>query len=274
MSVEDVIDNLSRLDLKICSDQEISELLDEVIRYVVPIIDIQPGQSFFRATVIGDDEGLLSLNRLSYKPGLLNKKYQRASLPGETMFYAIFPNIQEAHWRSNSQIAAMMECAPCFRGDIADGEWKIAVSEWVTKSPISLMALSSPFKNKSIRLTECIKDFINVAKATPETFLLIRFQEFLHNEFTKIVEVEKEYRISALFVKKLLDNSKKVGRRIDGVAWQSAVLIDEKLNDSLSVAIAPTVIDTCFKAPINYCEYTVEIINGETSPLNPVIRLL
>ena len=56
-------------------------------------------------------------------------------------------------------------------------------------------------------------------------------------------------------------------KRIDGVIWQSSVAIDEKLNDTLCVAIKPKTIGSCMKCE-EYSLYTFVVKNGKTSSYN------
>lgn len=271
MDTIDAINRLSSLDLAQCADGEIRELLNMVTRLVVPAIKLGPGHCFYRATVL-DIKEQVSIGRMSYKPRHLNKVYQRASIPGETMFYATFPNIQDKNYNEGAA-SALFECAPCFRGKITDGEYRMAVCEWRNRESITLMMLTNPqFDNKSPRMNDSAHCFNQLVREVDDARNLMMFQKFMSEQFTKHVEVghDYNYRISALFVENLQRNMTRAGKKIDGVVWQSAVNVDEKLNDVLSVAIYPSTIDSSFCKPSEYYEYKVQIKNGQALPIIPL----
>lgn len=270
MRKTEIIQRLNELDLRCCEDRDIIELIDNN-SYALQFINISPGQVVYRATVLSDTEKIESVDtrRLSYKLAEDNHKYQRASTPGHTMFYGIMPNMEEQDYVKSGIAAAFFETSDFFRDKNRSKEWRIhVVSEWQNIRPLSLLVIANPtIHNKSDRLNDSAEGY----RAYVEACILeefaeeeIQFQDFLYGRFSTHYNDEYEYKISALFSKKFLEEAKKKGVQIDGIVWQSAINIDDKLNDCLCVAILPETIDNSFQAP-NHFYYIEEY--------NPTIKL-
>lgn len=105
-----------------------------------------------------------------------------------------------------------------------------------------------------------VQDLLAYIKKNTDKFSeedAIAFQKFMCYQFTRSVNNDSQYKISALFTLEVI-------KIIDGVIWQSSVAIDEKLNDTLCVSIKPETADTCMEYK-EYSLYTFVVKNGKIS---------
>ena len=263
--LKDAIDELSQLNLDSCTTESIQTALSKLGAIPAPIRDIHKGSLIYRASNLKIDEKISNVKRLSYCPAKKNKTFQRASTPKQTMFYGVIGNLEEELHQKNCEMLAMQESCSLFRdSSITDGIYRVAVSKWRILDTISFLTLMNPDStNKSKRLNEMVQDLLAYIKANTDKFSeedAIAFQKFMCNQFIRPVSNDNQYKISALFTLEVI-------KRIDGVIWQSSVAIDEKLNDTLCVAIKPKTIDTCMKCE-EYSLYTFVVKNGKISSYN------
>lgn len=268
--LKDAIDELCQLNLDNCTTESIQAALCKLGAIPAPIRDIHKGSLIYRASNLGLDEKINDVKRLSYCPAKKNKTFQRASTPQQTMFYGTIGNLAEESYQMNCEMLAMQESCPLFRDlPIVDGIYRVAVSKWRVLDTISLITLMNPDDtNKSKRLNEMVQDLLVYIKANVDKFSeedVVYFQKFMCEQFTRSVNNNNQYKISALFTLEAI-------RKYDGVIWQSSVAIDEKLNDTLCVAIKPKTVDICMNCK-EYSLYTFVVKNGKISYDREVIML-
>lgn len=156
------------------------------------------------------------VSRISYKQKGMNKKYQRASIPNETMFYGVF--IDDVTKITEKLLSSGFEAVELLR-DNKSGEEIITVSVWRIEKPLVLFSVSEE---------------VNVA------------QTYLANEFSKKVDKNhpEEYMISAIMSELIAENG-----LYDGVIYpsvQTKGIVQTQNNEmvnSLCVALCPKVID-------------------------------
>lgn len=260
--LKDTIDELNQLKLDSCSAESIQAVLSKLGAIPAPIRDIHKGSLIYRASNLGIGEEINNVKRLSYCPAEKNKTFQRASTPKQTMFYGVVGNILENSHPINCEMLAMQESCSLFRDSpVVDGIYRVVVSKWRVLDTISLLTLMNPdTTNKSRRLNEMVQDLLAYIKKNTDKFSeedAIAFQKFMCNQFTQSVNSDSQYKISALFTLEVI-------KRIDGVIWQSSVAVDEKLNDTLCVAIKPETADTYMECE-EYSLYTFVVKNGKIS---------
>ena len=262
----EIIQRLNELDLHNCKDNEILDLID-CNSYPIQLMYISPGDVVYRATVLSENETIedVALKRLSYLPADENKKYQRASIPGQTMFYGIWPNPKDKHSFYSGTFAAFFETSSFFR-EQHKINWHVhVVSEWMAKEPIALLVIADPYlNNKSCRLNDCtlhFRSFVEEQYTPDQVEDEFVFQNYIFKQFSTPVNEECAYKISALYAQKFLEEAKRQVKKIDGLIWQSAINRDDKLNDSLCVAILPEDIDNFFQVPDSF-HYMREFNSG------------
>lgn len=260
--LQQVINELKGLDLTNCSTEDITSVLLKLGRIPAPIRDIHKDHVIYRASNLKEKEVIKETSRLSYCPARKNKSFQRASTPMQTMFYGVLGNVDDKLFKENGEMLALQEaCSFLKYAPIQDGVYRVAVSKWRVVKTISLLSLMQPeTTNKSKRLNDMVSGLLDFIKGNKESFEeedAIAFHKFMCNEFTKPVENENEYRISALFTNEIIKNA-------DGTLWQSSVAIDEKLDDTLCVAIKPKTINKSMVCQ-GYTIYTIMIKDGKLS---------
>ena len=185
---------------------------------IIPAVTMAAGVPLYRATRISNFAEVTSIDRLSYKPAHLNNTFGRASTPNHTMFYGI-----SATNTLNALCSCLGEICPCLRDSHSKQDhYMIVLSKWILK-----------------------KDFLFLAAISllPNRYDVIEFWRMINREFTKRVAEEKEYMVSAYFSELIMSL-----KRYDGIIYESVQSTDEKLKESLCVAIPPSVAD-------NYLEY-------------------
>jgi hypothetical protein len=258
-TIKNIIDKLNSLDLNKCmANKDIQKLIRRIGKIPAPIRVFNVGTTVYRASNLKEEEKI-TVGRLSYCPKKQNTKYQRASTPKQTMFYGVIGNYNNIDNQLNCEILAMQETCSFFRdSQVKDGGYRVAVSQWNVRRRISLLALMKPnATNKSVRLNEMVNGlyaFIDANNIDKED--AIYFHEYMCGQFTKRVNNNNQYKISALFTKEV------IRRKHGGVLWESSVAVDEKLNDTLCVAIKPEVVDSLMECT-KYALYTFIINNGK-----------
>ncbi len=255
MGKTEIIQRLNALDLNSCKDKEILDLINNN-SYPLQFMDVMSDQLIVRATVLSKEEKIenITRDRLSYLPANKNTKYQRASIPNNTMFYGIMPNHENILCRDSGFAAACFETSPFFRDKARKTEWQVhVVSKWVVKDPIRLLVIADPYlNNKSCRLNDCSKHFRTFVQGEFPSELAKKefvFQRYIYEQFSTPFDDECKYRIPALYAHMLLSDAKKQKKKVDGLVWQSAINIDPNLDDALCVAILPEIIDGSFQPP-------------------------
>ncbi|MFT4170415.1 MAG: hypothetical protein QM653_14955 [Dysgonomonas sp.] len=260
--LQQIINELKSLDLKTCSTEDITSVLLRIGKIPAPIRDIHKDHVIYRASSLQGKETIKNSSRLSYCPASKNKSFQRASTPMQTMFYGVLGDVDDKLFDLNGEMLALQEACSFFKyAPAEDGVYRVAVSKWRVVNTISLLTLMQPeTTNKSKRLNDMVSGLLDFIKENKDSFEeedAIAFHKFMCNEFTKPVENENEYRISALFTNEIIKNT-------DGTVWQSSVAIDEKLNDTLCVAVKPETVNKSMVC-LGYAIYTIIIKDGKLS---------
>lgn len=188
------------------------------------------GNTLYRASIIGHNENITSIDRLSYKPAHLNTSYLRASTPKNTMFYGISANDS-----TNGLIGALGEVCECFRNPNAEEKYyKVIISEWKLKCDISTAVICDVYGDN--RCDE-IRDLYYQTLLTDEQKI---FAKFISDEFKKEVVHENEYRISAIFAEIMT-------KKYASITYESTKAVDSRLKDVLCVALKPETVDNCLE---------------------------
>ena len=195
------------------------------------------GVPLYRATRISNPTEISSIDRLSYKPAHLNNSFGRASTPNHTMFYGI-----SATNRLNALCSCLGEVCPCMRNSHAPKEhYMIVLSKWILKKDFLLASIVDvDGNNKSNELKDFLShdEFLASISLLPNSCDVIDFWRIMNREFTKRVTEEQEYMVSAYFSELIMSMN-----MYDGIIYESVQSTDEKLKESLCVAIPPNVVD-------------------------------
>ncbi len=183
---------------KYSSSNELDTLFHSIKgHFIIPSVTMVAGIPLYRATRITDINEVTNIQRLSYKPAHLNKTYGRASIPGKTMFYGI-----TATNNLNALCSCLGETCACMRIPNPPQEhYMFVLSKWSLKRDFLLATITDiDGKNKSDALKEFRPDvFLAIVSLLPNSEELIGFWRMMNKEFTKKVNAENEYQISAHF---------------------------------------------------------------------------
>ena len=212
----------------------------------IPNLILAKGTTLYRATVVKNISEINNIKRLSYVPSEYNKTYKRASTPNNTMFYGISGNSQ-----LESILGCFSEVCDCFR--IPNPRYKhynVVVGLWETTKDLVLpQIINVDGRNKSDAFDNTNEFFDSLKIMGDRSLDIIGFWRFMNTEFTKIVDSEKGYWISAIFSEWLV---KKMGN--NGVIYESVQSKDPKIRNNHCVALTPQIADRYlrFKEALHY----------------------
>ena len=236
---------------------------------IIQHYNLHPGFFVIRVRPDFEYKDSINIDELSYKPKSLNKKYQRASTPYDTMFYCCscerrgivdkkvnvpFTDIEDGLYISlfetiselrssdvvfNHGFVSSNRTYKSFRS-VNNFTKKVTYSIWVVNHFLTL-ALLPIYKKNEINTSfmyfpHMNYDFFTQLNIEPiDVLSMVNFYQYLTNQFTKhpIVD-DKQYLISA-YASKILC----MKHDYDGVVYPSVRCDDNGIN----FAIAPDVID-------------------------------
>ena len=234
--------------------------------YMVPSLILTKGAYLYRARIIDNIEEICNPSNLSYIPSYYNKSYKRASTPDNTMFYGVSGDTHE-----NMICGCLGEVCDCFRNHISSNKhYIVAIGIWETTRDFTLPQIINPDgQNKSDAFGN-ILEYQHYLRCLGEKASDIEdFQRLINHEFTKQVNREEEYWISAVFTEWVLS----LQDSYDGIIYESVQSVDPKLINNHCVALKPQVADNdlLFKEGLTYeFDYTTgnDIVPRLTQKIN------
>ena len=226
--------------------------------FSVPNLRMNTGNLIYRARLVDDISQITNPRELSYTSQKYNKTFKRASSPNHTMFYGISG---DSH--TERICGCLAEICDCFRNNNPQhNHYNVAVGVWETTCELVLPQIinidginkSDAFRNAS-EYTSLLSSFDNAG------YDIINFWRFMNKEFTKLVNKEEEYWISAMFTEWLVN---RLG--YNGVIYESVQSTDPKLKNNHCVALRPDIADKhlqfkkAFHFEFDFCGDTVELI--------------
>lgn len=236
MTITDLLKDLSNITNNDNPDKIRKLILSTRATIIIPTLVLGKGCYIYRATPITDIADINESKRLSYKPAYLNKTYQRASTPFNTMFYGIVSNTY-----TNAVMGCLGETCDCLRNiNTPNKHYKVVISEWKLKQDVALVQMisikgfnkSKVFNNQK-EITKMIKE--NNAQNELEN---IKFLEFMSREFKKKSQQESDYWISAIYTEFL---TQLMG--YNGIVYESVQAIDPTLSEVKCIALTPDFTD-------------------------------
>ena len=221
MDINTVIQNLKQLDLSTYPKEEILSLFKQLGQIGWVMITLHRGKPVMRARPNYHGERFETKDAYSFKPAHLNKTYQRASTPEQTMFYAtLVPENPAPRELDNMRVIGVAETIPMLRDKTKSGYQKISFGRWVVHEDINLLAIvhKNDYSERSSYTKELAQAYDGFIRHTPPEIAerSIAFSSFLADEFSKEhITGDFDYMISALFT----ELSAKRG--LDGVLYPS-----------------------------------------------------
>ena len=235
MQITNIIESLKKLDLSTYPKDEITSLLKQVGEICYIPVSFYRGKIVIRARPYLDGEQRFEKKKdYSFKPQEFNLKYQRASTPKQTMFYATaIPDNPQSGELYNLRVIGAVETIPMLRDTITSGYQKIAFGKWEVCKDIHLLAIIQKDKYvEASRYTKELSDYYQkFIETTPHDIKerSLEFTSFLADEFSKEeIRDDYDYMISAIFSELATQNG------LDGVFYPSVRMAGKGFNISIT----------------------------------------
>ncbi len=230
------------LNLSLYPVEEINRIFNQIGRvYYLETVYNYP-KFIHRARPVDNNEVINTVSGLKYKPKNLNKTYQRASIPNQTMFYgSVLPESSENDFIDNTRITGAFESVDFLRNpEIKEGKQKLLFGKWIVKDEITLISIFfMKFRNSRNSWIKKIADefYKNIEQFEDNEIKRNKtVVNYFAHEFSKLYKDKNDYNyiISSIFANKCLQNNK------DGVLYPSP----RTLGYGLNVAIKPEIVDS------------------------------
>ncbi len=238
MSIDNLIDSLKKLDLSSYPEKEIRYLLQQIGKIPAIELTFHKGKEIMRARP-NENENIRYRRKsdFSYKPQEKNDKYQRASTPYRTMFYAscLSENLNDEN--ISMRITPTLESIHKELYDNNSSFYKkISYGRWIVIEDLKLFPIihNSNFCNKTSYL-KGMKDYYNntnIEFNCPQDLIekSNKILSYLADEFAKEeIREDYDYMISAIFSESVTENC------FDGIFYPS-IRADGK---GFNIAITP-----------------------------------
>ncbi|AZA91765.1 Uncharacterised protein [Chryseobacterium nakagawai] len=243
MEIDQVIAELSNLNLADYPEGRIRELLNEIGVICSMQVNFHPGKVVMRARPHENSTiRYRSKGDFSFKPQKFNNTYQRASTPYHTMFYATaIPDNLVPGELENMRIIGVTESIPALRDNSSSLYKKISFGKWQVIEDLRLMAIihKDTYFGKSSYTRELMNAYNQATQNIPEAILQevpdiieksFKIQTFLADEFAKEqISHDYDYMISAIF------SEIAIKKGFDGIFYPSVRVGGEGFN----IAITP-----------------------------------
>lgn len=229
----DSLSQLKAIDFSHSTPETVREILSST---QIPIIEytIFPGVYIIRGR-----KGLNFHKKedMTYCPVQYCKNFQRATLPGQTMFYGVISDDQ-SHLENARAISAIECSALCKEGTQSFGRESFTISHWIVEKPLRVCSFVSDTTfaniNNNILLNQIREAFIRHHNNSTE--YIKRVARFISDEFAKTTNDPSEYLISATIATDCIND---LG--FDGVIYPSVKLGGQA---GLNIALSPHAVDT------------------------------
>ena len=235
MTKEDACERLENLNLRNSSTKEVRELL-EVIG-IIPIMTakLNTGTRIHRTRM---GRGYYQPWQLTYKKPRLCTSMQRASLPNESVFYGCLSDDQSR--LEYGRMIGLLECSKLAKDMKGFGREYVTASVWEVTEPINIISFITDrtFAGEK-KLCEIVKHFVRLYKEKHRNIDNIerRVGQIIDREFSKVVDDNRDYLITATLVHDMLFDFKE---DIDAVLYPS---VQTRGDLGLNIAIKPEVAD-------------------------------
>ena len=235
MTNVDVIKALKSLDL---SKYPYNNVKEHVSMFAPKILGvwIPKGQLIER---IRPDAGVYERKKVSYRPAVLNKRPQRATLPGQTAFYGTLSHMMDPTW--NTRYVSLLEASKLYRkGPQENGEETYTWSRWMVADKIHLGVVvdETVFANATHNplLLMAKQEWIKGKAFTDGAMQSDEYNTFVVEQFSKMVSNDYEYIISATISDMIIYACK-----FDGVIYPPVQAAGDY---GMNVAIRPDVVNS------------------------------
>lgn len=225
--MRDTLEELKRLDFSKSSPSQIIDIITDCPVAIVPYII--KGAYILRAR---RGKGFKERSEMTYRPAQFCTGYQRASLPGETMFYGVISDNQ--NHQENARAVCASECSTlCAEGMESIGREFFTLSYWKIKEQLKVFSLitDTTFPNvQDNKLLNLMRDnFLTVHKDSSDYEK--KLAHFISDDFSKRVIDDTDYMFSATLTTEIINDM-----GFDGVVYPSVRLSGQ---GGLNIALKP-----------------------------------
>jgi hypothetical protein len=238
--MEELLEELKKLNLKAASDEYIKSLIIRIGEIPIMRSEYHEGKIIYRARN-NDNDDFTEVSDLSFKPQERNKTFQRASTPFKTMFYGgIVPQEIEIDGEiEDERITTAFETVDFLRDlSVETGQQVLTYGVWRVKSTISTLSIlySNPDDHKIGWQRKLGLWFNNSISEMPNSKGTIEgLQDYLAFQFSKEVKKGEDYyyKVSAYFAERACEMG------VDGILYPSVKTGCTGLN----IALRPEVVN-------------------------------
>lgn len=230
--MRDTLEELKRLDFSKSSPSHIIDIITDSPVAIVPYII--KGAYILRAR---RGKGFKKRSEMTYCPAQFCTGYQRASLPGETMFYGVISDDQ--NHQENARAVCASECSTlCAEGMESIGREFFSLSYWKIREPLKVFSLitDTTFSNvQDNKLLNLMRDnYLKIHKDSSDYEK--KLAHFISDDFSKRVVDDKDYMFSATLTTEIINDM-----GFDGVVYPSVRLSGRC---GLNIALKPSSVDS------------------------------
>ena len=210
----DIIQQLRSLELSTYPQKEVAALVNQFSPKIINVTiegplfieRIRKGGSFTKRSEV------------TYKEGHVHDKYNRATIPGQTIFYGVI--CHESEPKQNRRYIELSEISDLLHsGQAAEGCEIYTLSKWVLKRPIKVGVIVNDTIFEGLD-NQLLRDAKEVYKQHC-TFIdaplgLTEYSNFVTEEFSKPVNDDFEYMISANIAERMMNAT-----NLDGIMYPS-----------------------------------------------------
>lgn len=230
----EVLENLRRIDYKKSTPEDVRKLLSDIPIPIVPFY-IRKGICILRGRRGG---GYIKRSQMTYCPVDKCTSMQRATLPGQTMFYGVISDDQ-SHLE-NARAIVTSECSKLCRDGINSiGRETFSVGQWEVVRPLHIVSLinDNTYENvdNNALLNQLREAFVLFHGEHNSSEAEIVLSKYISSEFSKAVKDDHEYLISATIATDIIHEMK-----FDGIVFPSVQLGGQA---GLNIALIPRTVN-------------------------------
>lgn len=235
-----LLEQLENIDYYNNTYEDVSKLFRSIGEIPATKVVLKPNNIFSRFRM---GRGYSTISALTYRESKYCISMQRATLPYETAFYCCLS--ADYKHLENTRYIGLYECSKLSKQKNDKGREFITESRWINKEPLRALSFVTDetfpkIKNNKL-LNELRKQYIRNKKNLTNDQICL--SKFINHEFTKQVDDDREYLISASLAHDVFYEIES----LDGVGYDAIIYPSAQVQGrrGLNVIIRPDVVDRC-----------------------------
>ena len=229
-----VLEELKNLDYANCSPKDVRNILTDIAILCVPFY-IKKGVYILRGR---RGAGFTKRSQMTYCPVDKCTSMQRATLANQTMFYGVISDDQSHQEKARAIITS--ECSKlCREGMTSIGRETFSIAHWEIIKPLYIVSLICDNTFEIVKdntlLNQLRKAFVLFHGEQKSSNMEKQLSRFISSEFSKVVQYDYEYLISATVATDIVRDMK-----YDGIVYPSVRLGGQA---GLNIALTPKAVN-------------------------------